>query len=253
MEQRPIYRAGFALDITLSLFQSHSGRLVHMKREVEREQKLPSFKIGIAELEVLFDRLVALFPEPENVHCSIDLNLKSEKLEFDNVAELKQYGSLNGEVTKFSLWLSQGGKRIWLRSSGVFGGRSAISAKAENEAWCAGAIETASSFLQSHRLWYHWFISSPLGWVLSAFAYIPIISGAFLPKGMFIEKPIIYAWVGITATLAILYVARSRLLPASILVFSKEEGFFQRNAAQLSLLIAIISAVLTVIGWYVGK
>lgn len=224
-----------------------------MKREVEREQKLPSFKIGIAELEVLFDRLLALFPEPEKVHCSVDLNLKSEKLEFDSIAELRQYSSLKGQITKFSLWLSQGNKRITLRSSGVFGGRGAISAKAESEAWCAGAIETATSFLQLHRLWYHWFISSPLGWVLSAFAYIPIVSGAFLPKGTYIEKPIVYAWVAITATLALLYVARARLLPASVLVISKEDGFFQRNAAQLSLLIAVISAVLTVIGWYVGK
>ena len=224
-----------------------------MKREVEREQKLPSFRIGVAELEVLFDRLLALFPEPEDVHCSIDITLKSEKLEFESVAELKRYESLKGEITKFSLWLSRGDKRISLRSSGVFGGRGAISAKADSEAWCAGALETASSFLQSHRLWYHWFISSPLGWVLSAFAYIPTLSMAFLPKGTVIEKPVVFAWVAITATLAVLYVARSRLLPASVLVFSKEEGFIQRNAAQLSLLIAVISAVLTVVGWYVCK
>lgn len=224
-----------------------------MKREVEREQKLPSFRIGVAELEVLFDRLLALFPEPDEVHTSVDITLKSEKLEFDNVAELKQYGLLKGEITKFSLWISQGGKRISMRSSGIFGGRGAISAKADNEAWCAGAIETASSYLQSHRLWYDWFISSPLGWVLSAFAYIPTISMAFLPKGTVIEKPIVYAWIATTITLAVLYVARSHLLPTSVLVFSKEEGFIQRNGAQLSLLIAVISAVLTVLGWYVGK
>lgn len=224
-----------------------------MKREVEREQKLPAFRIGVAELEVLFDRLRALFPESEDIHCSIDITLKSEKLEFESVAELKQYELLRGEITKFSLWLSGGGKRVSLRSSGFLGGRGAISAKADSEAWCAGALETAISFLQSHRLWYHWFISSPLGWVLSAFAYIPTISLAFLPKGTVIEKPVVYAWIAITATLAVLYVARSRLLPGSVLVFSKEDGFVQRYAAQLSLLIAVISAVLTVVGWYVGK
>lgn len=224
-----------------------------MKREVEREQKLPAFEIGIAELEVLHDRLLALFPQPEEVHCSIDITLKSEKLEFESVAELKKYESLKGAITKFSLWLSCGGKRISLRSSSLFGGRGGVSAKADNEAWCAGAIETATSFLQSHRLWYDWFISSPLGWVLSAFAYIPSLSLALLPKGTVIEKPVVYAWVAITATLAILYVARSRLLPTAVLVFSKEDGFIQRNAAQLSLLIAAISAVLTVVGWYVGN
>lgn len=224
-----------------------------MKREVERDQKLTSFKIGIAELEVLVDRLLGLFPDPEKVHCSVDINLKTEKLEFESVAELKQYSSLKGVVTKFQLWLSQDGKRISLRSGGIFGGRGSISAKADNEAWCAGAIETVSSFLQTHRLWYHWFITSPLGWILSALIYVPIITAAIIPKGTYIEKPIVYAWVAITATFAVLYVARSKLLPSSILVLSGEEGFFQRNAAQLSLLIAVISAVLTIIGWYVGK
>jgi hypothetical protein len=224
-----------------------------MKREVERDQKLTSFKIGVAELEVLVGRLIELFPEPENVHCSVDINLKTEKLEFESVAELKQCISLKGEATKFQLWLSQDGKRISLMSGGIFGGRGSISAKANNEAWCAGAIETVSSFLQTYRLWYHWFIASPLGWILSALIYVPMIAAAIIPKGTYIEKPIVYAWVAITATFAILYVARSKLLPASILVFSREESFFQRNAAQLSLLIAVISAVLTIVGWYVGK
>lgn len=128
-----------------------------------------------------------------------------------------------------------------------------LSAKADNEAWCAGAIETAFSFLHSQRPWYHWFISSPLGWILSAFAYIPSISLPFLPKGAIIDKPFVYAWVAITATLAVLYVARSQLLPTSVLVLSEDEGFLRRNAAELSLLIALVSAVLTIIGWYVGK
>jgi hypothetical protein len=224
-----------------------------MKREVEREQKLPPFRIGIPELEVLFDRLLALFPEPENVHCSVDLNLKSEKLEFSSAAELRQYGLLRGEITVFSLYLAQGGKRISLRSSGVFGGAGAITAKAESEAWCAGAIETATSFLQSYRLWYHWFYSSLVGWMLYAITFISMFSIATLPRTTHIPKPILYAWIAVTATVAILYFARSRLLPASILLVSKEDSFLQRNAAQLSLLIAVISAVLTVIGWYVGK
>lgn len=224
-----------------------------MKREVEREQKLPPFHIGIAELEVLFDRLLALFPEPSKVHCSIDLSLKSEKLKFDNVAEIKECNSLKGKITKFTLWLSQDGKRILILSSTLFGNRGTISAKAENEAWCAGAVETVTSFLQSHRPSFHWLISYPLGWTLTAFAYIPGISMALLPKGTVIDKGIAYSWIAITVSLAILYFARSSLLPVSVLVISEEEGFLRRNAAVLSLLIALISVVLTAISLFYSK
>lgn len=97
-----------------------------MKREVERERKLPPFRIGVAELEVLFDRLHSLFPGPSKVQCSVELTLKSEKLEFDTVAEIKQYPALKGKVKKFSLWLSQGDKRIFLRSSRLFSAQGAI-------------------------------------------------------------------------------------------------------------------------------
>lgn len=74
-----------------------------MKREVERKQQLPAYSLTVAQLEVLIERLRALFSEPEEIRCSIDIKLKSEKLTFDSVEELKGYSLLKGRVTEFSI------------------------------------------------------------------------------------------------------------------------------------------------------
>jgi hypothetical protein len=137
-----------------------------MKREVEREKKLPAFSLTLGELETLWGRLQGLF-EGQNIYTSLTITFAKEKLEFKNVEELKQYNDLKGRITDFSLLLSNYlGRRLSIRSGGLFYGRAEVSATAENEAWCAGAVETASSFVQSHKVWFSWFTSPIVGWVL---------------------------------------------------------------------------------------
>ena len=224
-----------------------------MKREVRRERALPAFSVGIGELEVLYRRLIDQFDNPEDVYVIIELTLPSESLEFRSIEELRQYSDLRGRITKFRLWFSQGGRHVSIRSSSLLGSRPEVSASAETEAWCAGAIETVSSFIQSNRLWYHWFVSAPIGWIFFIFANIPTIARLLLSKGQSLEKPVFVGWLAVTITLGILYFARAKLLPSSVIVVTREEDFIRRNAAELSLLVAIVSAVLTVIGWFLGK
>ncbi len=224
-----------------------------MKREVKRERALPAFSVGIGELEVLCKRLTEQFDSPEDVYIKIELTLPSESLEFRSIEELRQYSNLRGRITKFRLWFSQGERHVSIRSSSLLGSRPEVSASAETEAWCAGAIETVYSFIQSNRLWYHWFVSAPIGWIFFIFANIPNIALLLLPKGQSLEKPVFAGWLAVTITLGILYFARTTLLPSSVIIVTREEGFVRRNAAELSLLVAIVSAVLTVIGWFFGK
>ncbi|HHQ4581367.1 hypothetical protein ACK33C_08900 [Aeromonas hydrophila] len=224
-----------------------------MKREVKRERTLPAFSMGIGELEVLCKRLTEQFENPEDVYISIDITLPSESLEFKGVEELKQYSALRGRITKFRLWFSQGGRHVSIWSSSFFGSLPEVGATAETEAWCAGAIETVNAFIQSNKLWYHWFVSAPIGWILFIFANIPSIVLLFLPQGQSLDKSVFAGWLAITISLAILYFFRARLLPSSVIVVTREESFVRRNAAELSLVVAIASAVLTVVGWFVGK
>lgn len=225
-----------------------------MKREVKREKRLPAFSINVDELGILWTRLIALFDENQTVYSTIKISLPSEELEFDTIEELKQYPQLKGKITKFSLWLSQARTRhISIRSSSFLNSQAEVSASADNEAWCAGAIETTFSFLQAHKLWYHWFVAAPIGWLLLLLANAPTIAGLFLPKGEVIDKFVYAGWLSITLAIAIPYFGKSKLLPASVIRVTDEEGFIRKHGVELSLLIAVLSAVLTVVGWFVGS
>lgn len=224
-----------------------------MKREVRRERVLPAFSIGIGELEVLCKRLTEQFENPDDVYVRIYITLPSESLEFKGVEELKKYPALRGRIMKFRLLFSQGERHVSIRSSSFLGAWPEVSATADTEAWCAGAIETVAAFIQSNKVWYHWFVSAPIGWILFIFANIPNIALLFLPQGQSLDKPVFVGWLVIIISLTTLYFFRGRLLPSSIIVITREDSFVRRNAAELSLLVAIASAVLTIVGWFVGK
>ena len=71
--------------------------------------------------------------------------------------------------------------------------------------------------------------------------------------GVLIDKGIVAGWVGTILALLLLWVGKGRLLPASILRITEEEGFLRRRAPELTLLIALASAIFTIVGWFVGK
>ncbi|OYY95352.1 MAG: hypothetical protein B7Y41_02295 [Hydrogenophilales bacterium 28-61-23] len=225
-----------------------------MKREVERERELPAFSLSIGELEALWARLAALFDDPADIYSSIDVRLPGEQIEFASLEELKQYAALPPRITSFYIRLRKGERRVSIRSGKYWATTNAkVSASSETEAWCAGAIETVYSFVQSHKVWYHWFLSAPVGWALVLVGNAPWLASAFMPKGSKIEMPIVIGWAGIVATLLILYFAKERVLPAGIIQVADRDGFIQKHVAELSLGIAVISAILTIVGWFVAK
>src|SRR5580704_16581129 len=95
---------------------------------------------------------------------SIQIRLPLEQLEFANPEELRQYPHLPSRVTNFHVRLSdlQKGHRVVISSGKPRHFRAEVSATAETEAWCGGAVEAVFSFVQSHKLGYAWFLSAPV-------------------------------------------------------------------------------------------
>src|SRR2546425_686587 len=132
-----------------------------MKREVTRSRRLPAFRIDLAVLETLVDRLASLFPMKE-LYQLHTIKLDNEEIKFKTVDEVRNCSDLPFIVTSFGLYLSEGGRTIHIRT-GFMGGSVEISATAENAAWCAGAVETTYAFLRNYRRWYWWFRGWPIG------------------------------------------------------------------------------------------
>ena len=144
-----------------------------MKREVSRKRTLPAFRLDAAELELLWQQLLKLFDGTKSVYAQLTIELSGEKIEFDDVAELKGYERLPSRLKNFSLWFHQGDSRISIGSSSLLGSRPEVRASGNTEAWCAGAVETVATFVDRHRVWYHWFLIAPIGWLFALLRSYP--------------------------------------------------------------------------------
>jgi len=231
-----------------------------MKTEIDRERRLPGFSIGVGELEVLWNRMLALFDNEEKIFQSLKIELPSRTLGFSSVEELKQYEELKGKVSSFSIWLSGKNTRVSIHTAryrpgvgGLFYKKATVNATSNSDAWVAGALDTVYSFLASHKVWYRWVVAAPLGWILIILLNIPAAMelsgwGAFgFRSGAFIV-----GWFSTLIALGFLFVFRAKLFPAATLRITEEEGFIWRHIPELSLIIALLSAVLTVLGLFLG-
>jgi len=228
-----------------------------MKREVSRSRSLPAFELDVQDLGLLWSRCLALFEEPERVYATLTLELPAETLKFSSFQELESFQALPDRITTLSLWLAQGDRHILIRSYSIMGISPEVSTGAESEAWCAGAVETVFAFMSNHRASYHWFVAAPLGWVLLAVIYgLPLTLVAwqkFVAPDFKAPLAFAYAWGALVAAITLLHWSRKRLFPVTVLKVRETRSFLKRNVAELSLAVALISLVLTVIGWFVSK
>jgi hypothetical protein len=174
-------------------------------------------------------------------------------LEFRTPDELRTYPELKGRVTKFSFHFHQDRRILTVFPGSFFNPLPYVYAQGETEAWSAGAVEVVYSFLSSHRLWYHWFVSLAMGWLFIVLTLVSVVAWVLSLKSPAFPRGIVLAWFSTLTVFSFLHSGRAILLPSSILRITNEEGFLRRHVAELSLILALLSAVLTVVGWFFRK
>ena len=122
-----------------------------MKREVEREVRLSAFELERGDVELLWQRMLALFDAGSPIRSKISLSLPSERLTFDSIQELTDYHSLRGRVTKFSFEMRQG-QRVVVISSGSLFAAPTLKVEGESDIWCASAIEAVVHVIRQRRV-----------------------------------------------------------------------------------------------------
>lgn len=225
----------------------------NMKRELNREKNLPSFSLSVGDLELLWNRVSDLFGDGE-LYRTITVELSSERLEFDDIEELKDCTYLPDKITDFSLSFSllRGGKRVTVSPRRGLSNLSYVAAHADNEAWCAGAIETVYSLVSSNREWYSWFNSAPIGYILWFLILMPSIFTILLPDDHQYNSIVWLGWLVTLCTIGFLYMFKSKLLPAAVLTIRERDSFIRRYASELSLILGLISVLITSLGLYLG-
>jgi hypothetical protein len=217
-----------------------------MKRELEREKRLPAFNLQLGDLELLWERMLELFDPAKSLNTTLKLSLPSEKLEFESVDELRGYTALRGRVTNFSLRMSQGNRSITVNTGGMFISSPTVKVEAESDVWCAGAIETVHGIIRANRVWYSWFAYAPFYTLFILFAFTPMAVAWFFPNAVQIPKPMTFTWLSAVFLFAFLSFAKEKLLPAATISFTNELGFIRRYGSEIGLILGVVSLVLTI-------
>ena len=224
---------------------------VDMKREIEREVRLPAFALQVGELELLWQRMHQMF-EPGSIGKeSIDLSLPSERLHFDSLEELRSYKQMRGRVTNFSLRIVASSTSITLKTGGLFSNIPTLKVEGDSDIWCAGAVEAVMSVVQRNRTWYWWLVRAPLATLFFLASVGPYFYNWVTPGIVKVSVPLVIAYVSLVFTLGFLFLTRDKLLPTATLVFTNDLGFIRKYGAELGLVLGLISlAVAGATWWY---
>jgi hypothetical protein len=225
-----------------------------MKREITREGRLPAFAWEIADLDLLWSKLNELFDKDAATHSSVVFRLPNEKLSFESMEELRE-ATLNSNIKRFSISFFQSDRSVYISAGSMLNYFASVSATSSSEAWCAGAVETVTSAAKANKRWYHWLMSLPLGLILLVISNLPTLLIAIRGNDTALtSSPLrLVAWYVAIAALLAIWFFRPVLLPASTIITANSESFIKKHAGELSLFVAVISAVLTLIGLFAGK
>lgn len=227
-----------------------------MKRQVTRTKILPAYRLDKAEIGVLWVRIVNLFNDAYPIYCNLSIELTTETLNFFSFEEFEACIDLPPKITKFSFRFAQDERNISIQEGFLLlDSRPQVSANGETESWCAGAVETVYTFISQHKAPYDWFIRAPLGWMLALLACgtVPglILLTTFILPELRVPHFALSSWLALVVTLGILYILRDSLFPITIITIRETNGYMQRFATELTITIAFLSVILTVIGWFV--
>ena len=227
-----------------------------MNRRVSREKGLDSFSIDIDILSHLLDKLLGLFNEKESSKTSIEFELKEEYLNFDSVEEIRQYAEQNKSfpkiINKYSLQVhghspfEDGGLSfVYIRSDFVEN-RMCVQATSDSDAWCAGAIDTVTSFLRPHRAWYYFLYRIKVLWVLGI-CFLSLLIFKFLDflklleSGRGIVIGTIIAWlILLSLIISIILPVLKTIIPHSEIRISKQEGFLRLRYREILIPVGVI-------------
>jgi len=224
-----------------------------MKRQVEREVRLSAFALERGDLELLWERMLALFDSngEQPIRASISLSIPSERLTFDSIEELNSYTALRGRIVRFSLRIQQGNRSVFLSTGGVFFTTPTLKVDGDSDIWCAGAIEAVVHVVRNCRVWYFWLVNFPFTIVFMVLAFSPWLKQG--PFRAFPEMPVpaLLSWFVITTLFGYFAIFKERLLPTASITLTRELGFIRRYSGELGLILGVLALILATYMWIV--
>jgi hypothetical protein len=225
-----------------------------MKREIRRDIKLAPFAFGLAELELLWTRLEALFEDDSEKSFYVDIEFDDEKLTFESLEELRSGKYPRSKSNNFTLHCHGAKRSVHLYTPPHAGTEPRLVVSSDSEIWAAGAREVVLTVINQNRAWHHWLRPKLMASLLMLGMLTSVAALALVQtRQIAVDRATVFGVAGTVLVLALLVVGRARVLPLATLRLAEEEGFWRRYSVELTLALAFISALLTAYGLLVPK
>lgn len=222
-----------------------------MNIKASRTQKLPAFKLDLAQAEALQNELRSSFDNKVRSRFTVTLN--SEEYNFDTVEEIRAFeNKLPDVVHTFSLWLSSSelaDDTSLLLSTVGFSRRPYVSVNGPNYGWCVAVVAICEKLIRQRRRWYFWLRSWHF-WLLA------IVVGGFVPTPL--RGSVATAWnnhpLGVSGLLLVvasmwtLFFAFDRIFPPQSLVIRDREPWLKRHAPEVTIILTLAGLLATILG-----
>ena len=220
-----------------------------MRRDIDRVRSLVAFSVDLGELSVLIARLRELFPSPERCAVSITVSRKSERLIFNAVEEISEYGQLQGPVQDFRIRVDCDGRHLTIASSALMESQATASATGDSEAWCAGAVETVHAFTLAHKQWYSALLAFPLGWFFFIMTALSVVQTFAHWAGLTAPSWVSTILIFFMSIAMIFYFWRKTWFPPAVIRITEKESFLKKHAVILTVIFAVLGAIGTFGAW----
>lgn len=226
-----------------------------MEREVRREKKLPAFILSVNDLEILASKILLLFPPGCTPLLEVTVKLRDETLRFEDIEELKDYRFGATQIVSFSLFCTSSPSRRSISISTFLDQLSSVLARGQDEAWCAGAVETVYCYLKEFKQWYS-FVYSPItfGLALIFSSLLTFATGrpAVSFMGVSTEKLSPVSWAVLLCVFILIFL-REKVLPPARLRLVENQNFVRRYNAELTVAIAFGALLIAAYTAFGGK
>jgi len=228
------------------------GTIDEMKRTIERTRQLPAFELTLADFETLVTRVSKQFEQPD---VSIRVEVGTESLQFESVNEMRSYSDFPTKLTRLHIhvsehWSKSASRSVMVRAAahGSFFSYAQVDARGDDEGWCAGAVEVVYEVIRNHTRWY----SGIRGWPLTVSFWGFIAATWALPAAWpdARDPAIQIPWIALLVAVMVLYLLRDRLMPFASLRISEREPWLKRNAAAITIGLAVLALIVNIIGLF---
>jgi hypothetical protein len=222
-----------------------------MKRSIDRSKRLPAFQVDLPALKLFAGDVARVFAgtKPSMRIC---LSLRGEKLEFVDIEELELHGpELPGRVSGFEMsWLDYGNDRNCRLGSSI-GGSGMVYASAPDEAWCAGVIAVVEKHARANRKWWAFLRSWHVWLCTMVLAVLPSLAKWIFHRTSPITEAFFVAWFVLLVLSWVLWFRFERLFPPRTLLIRAHEKWFRRHETELTLALALVSLVVSLVALFI--